>query len=90
MVLKTLYGAIKETIIIEGVKEVNKWGETETIIFGRRSYDVTGQALMILSCFLSDMAKVVVATGITEDGGNSGGNRGGRPEPTGGAAMAAE
>ena len=37
MFLKTMYGAIKETIIIEGVKEVNKWGETETIIFGRRS-----------------------------------------------------
>ena len=39
---------------------------------------------MIVSCFLSDMAEVVVSTGITEDGGNSGGNREGRPEPTGG------
>ena len=39
---------------------------------------------MIVSCFLSYLDKVVVSTGITEDGGNSGGNRGGRPEPTGG------
>ena len=49
MFLKTLYGAIKETIIIEGVKEVNKEGETERIVFGRISSDVAVRALMIVS-----------------------------------------